>query len=233
MWIHTNGDIKKVVACKTKPYELLDMESQESPKPPDSQQSQDKKKKIVMLEDGLGDGEDLLDPEEETRRYAMKLIDAESDNVGTHYLKVVNHMSFSDYAIYTVELPVSQHGTPEVKEAKMAEVSNLLDYDVFEEVKDEGQETIGSRWVVTEKEKHDGQKQKTKARLVAHGFQETLKPQSDSPTVSKESFKTLMAVAANSNFKLASVDIRAAFLQSRTLDRDVFMLPPSLSESPE
>ena len=35
-----------------------------------------------------------------------------------------------------------------------------------------------------------------------------------------------MAVAANSNFKLASVNIRAAFLQSRTLDRDVFMKPP-------
>ena len=224
--MHANGDIKKVAACKTKPYELLDMESQESPKPPESQHSQIKKKKIVMLEDGLGDGEDLLDPEEETRRYAMKLIDAESDNVGTHYLKVVNHMSFSDYTIYTVELPVSQHGTPEVKEAKMAEVSNLLDYDVFEEVKDEGQEEIRSRWVVTEKEKYDGQKQQTKARLVAHRFQETLKPQSDSPTVSKESFKTLMAIAANSDFKLASVDIRAAFLQSRTLDREIFMLPP-------
>ena len=60
-------------------------------------------------------------------------------------------MSFSDYTIYTVELPVSKHGTPEVKEAKKTEVSNLLDYDVFEEVKDEGQEIIGSRWVVTEK----------------------------------------------------------------------------------
>ena len=35
-----------------------------------------------------------------------------------------------------------------------------------------------------------------------------------------------MAIAANSDFKLASVDIRAAFLQSRTLDRDVFMLSP-------
>ena len=108
----------------------------------------------------------------------------------------------------------------------MAEVDNLLYYDVFEEVEDKGQETIGSRWVITAKEKHDGQKQKTKARLVACGFQETLKPQSDSLTVSKESFKMLMAVAANSNFKLASVDIRAAFLQSRTLDRDFFMLPP-------
>ena len=55
----------------------------------------------------------------------MKMIDAETDNVGAHYLKVVNHMSFSDYSLYTVELPVSKHGTPEVKEAKMIEVSNL------------------------------------------------------------------------------------------------------------
>ena len=34
-----------------------------------------------------------------------------------------------------------------------------------------------------------------------------------------------MAIAANNGFKLASVDIRAAFLQSKTLDRDIFMKP--------
>ena len=40
-----------------------------------------------------------------------------------------------------------------------------------------------------------------------------------------------MAVAANSNFKLASVDIRAAFLQSRIFFRDVFMIPkPDIKE---
>ena len=59
-----------------------------------------------------------------------------------------------------------------------------------------------------------------------------MKPQSDSPTVSKESFKILMAISANENFKLALVDIRAAFLQSRTLDRDVFMLPPADIKKP-
>ncbi len=89
-----------------------------------------------MLEDGLGDGEDLLDPEKEKRQYAMRMKDAETDNVGAHYLKVVNHMSFSDYSIYTVELPVSKHGIPEVKEAKMTEVSNLLDYDCRRKSKD-------------------------------------------------------------------------------------------------
>ena len=68
---------------------------------------------------------------------------------------------------------------------------------------------------------------KTKARLVTLGFQETMKLQSDSPTVSKESFKILMAVAVNNSFKLASVDIRAAFLQSKVLDRELFIEPPS------
>ena len=201
MWLHTNGDIKKVAACKVKPYELIDTQNFK-----DSQESltQSKKKKVVMLEDGLSDGEDQIIQEEETIQYAVNMIDEEKDCVGAQYLKVVNYMSFSDYAIYTVELPVSKHGTPEVKQAKQTEVENLMDYDVFEEVKDEGQETIGSRWVVTEKEKHDGQKLQTKARLVARGFQETLKPQSDSPTVSKESFKILMAITANSDFKLAS-----------------------------
>ena len=97
---------------------------------------------------------------------------------------------------------------------------------MFEEVKDEGQETIGSRWVVTDKEKHDGQKQLYKARLVARGFQEREQPQSDSPTVAKESFKLLMAIAANNEFKLVSMDIRAAFLQAKTLDIEVYMKPP-------
>ena len=62
------------------------------------------------------------------------LIDEEKDCIGARYLKVVNHISFSDYAIFTVELPLSKHGTPEVKEAKQTEVKNLMDYDVFEEV---------------------------------------------------------------------------------------------------
>ena len=73
VWIHTNGDIKKVAACKTKPYELLEVESQNTQDFPDSQ-SQDKKKKVVMLDDGLSDGKDVLDPEEETRQYAMEMI---------------------------------------------------------------------------------------------------------------------------------------------------------------
>ena len=57
------------------------------------------------------------------------------------------------------------------------------------------------------------------------GFQELDKPQADSPTAMRESVKVFLAVAANEKFELRAVDIRAAFLQSRKLDRDVFMEP--------
>ena len=93
-------------------------------------------------------------------------------------------------------------------------------------MKDEGQSRVGSRWVITEKEQHDGQNTKVKARLVAGGFQETLKPQSDSPTAANEYSKLLRAHSANFHFKIASVDIRAAFLHSKVLDREVYVEPP-------
>ena len=53
-----------------------------------------------------------------------------------------------------------------------------------------------------------------------------MKPQLDSLTASKESFKLLMVIAANCEFELASVDIRATFLLSTVLDHDVFIKPP-------
>ena len=101
----------------------------------------------------------------------MKQADVTFDTIGANYLKLVNGVAFADLSIYTVELLVSEHGRPGVKEAKTAEVNNLLDYDVFEEVKDEGQDTLGSKQVVTAKEKHDGQKKNTKARVVVLGLQ--------------------------------------------------------------
>ena len=42
----------------------------------------------------------------------------------------------------------------------------------------------------------------------------------------------LMVVAANSGFKLAFVDIRAAFLLSKVLDRDMFIKRPYDIEKP-
>ena len=56
VWIHTNGDIKKVAACKVKPFELVEIESQGIP----DSHAHDKKRKVVMLEVGLSDEEDAM-----------------------------------------------------------------------------------------------------------------------------------------------------------------------------
>ena len=151
-------------------------------------------KKDVMTKDGLEDIKNLY-------------TDMKTDGVGANHMRMAQSVSFSEICSYTVELPISDHWKLELNAAKKIEIKNLQDYKTFEEIKDERQTTVGSRWVITEKEQYDGQKQKCKARLVARGFQESLKPQSDSPTASKESFKLLMAVSANVKFKLASVDI--------------------------
>ena len=134
------------------------------------------------------------------------------DVIGAKYLKMEKSVCFMESSVYVVEVPVRDHGKAEVIEAKGKEIENLKLYETFEEIDDEGQETIGSRWIVTEKEKHDGQKQNYKARLVAKGFQERDQPQSDSPTAAKEILKLLVALAANQNFRVVSMDIRAAFL---------------------
>ena len=65
-----------------------------------------------------------------------------------------------------------------------------------------------------------------KGRLVAKSFQEKESPQSDSPTMLRESMKMFFSVAANEDFELRKIDIRVAFLQAKQLDRDVFLRPP-------
>lgn len=62
-------------------------------------------------------------------------------------------------------------------------------------------------------------------QLVARGFQEIEKLPSDSSIVVKESLKMLILLAANKDFDLASMNIRAAFLQRNKLDTDMFMKP--------
>merc|ERR1712115_759344 len=60
--------------------------------------------------------------------------DLQNDKIGAKYLQVEKSVYFMDYQIYSVEV-------------KNKEMKNLEFYETYEEVKDEGQETIGSRWV--------------------------------------------------------------------------------------
>ena len=122
------------------------------------------------------------------------------DEISTFWMQVENSECFDEIAIYIVEVPVREHKSPEVIDAKQKEIENLEKYGVFEEVEDEGQETVDSRWVITRKEKADGQKQKIKGKLVAKGFQEKEAPQPNSPTMLRESMKMFFIVAANEDF---------------------------------
>merc|ERR1712243_528036 len=165
------------------------------------------------------------------KRHKMKknkrpMNDLQKDVIGAKYLQEEKSVYLINYEIFSLEVPVKEHKKPEIIEAKNTEIENLRTYETFEEVRDEGQETIGSRWIITEKQKHDGQKKDYKARLVAKGFQELDQPQSNSPTAAIENFKLLMVLSANFDFKIVSMDIRAAFLQAKTLDREVFVRPP-------
>ena len=60
---------------------------------------------------------------------------------------------------------------------------------------------------------------------MAIGFQEIDKPQSDLPMVGKESLKLVIALAADKDLNLASMNIKAEFLQGNILNRGVFMKP--------
>ena len=97
-----------------------------------------------------------------TEEEIMMTEDRLKDIVGAKYLKVANSVCFLETSVYVVEVPVKEHGKPEIKEAKRKEIENLETYETFEEVEDVGQETIGSRWIVTKKEKHDGKIRCTK-----------------------------------------------------------------------
>ena len=135
VYLHTHGDLKKIAACRLKPFELVSQDELE----------EFAAVKEVMLEDGLEDVENLF-------------TDLKDNTIGAGYLKMANTLSFLELCSYFIELPVSEHWRPEFKAAKRIEIKNLKDYKTFEEVKDEGQEILGSRQVITKK-KPAGQNQ--------------------------------------------------------------------------
>ena len=67
--------------------------------------------------------------------------------------------------------------------AKLKEIQNWLDNNVFEEVPNNNQKALSVRWVVTDK---NGDKN---ARLVVRGYEEdTSNLRKESPTCSREAF---------------------------------------------
>ena len=75
----------------------------------------------------------------------------------------------------------------------------------------------------------EGQKG-AKARSVARGFEDKDQVPSDSPPAAKSTLKTVLAITANEGWITEIIDIKAAFLQSRTTNRNIYIyiyiLPP-------
>ncbi len=97
---------------------------------------------------------------------------------------------------------------------------------------DQGQPKILTRWVYTNKESNG--KQTFKARLVAKGFQDkdACNVRNDSPICSKESLRAVLGVMSAKDWVCKSMDIKTAFLQSKKLDRPIYLLPPKEANVP-
>ena len=104
--------------------------------------------------------------------------------------------------------------------ARQKEIQNFERYNVFEEVMDEGQLVLGTQFVLTEKANGS-----LKARFVIKGFQEE-NHQLESQTTSRNTLKVFCSVTANEKGPVTGSDIQAAFLQSDSLDREVFVKHP-------
>ena len=114
----------------------------------------------------------------------------------------------------------------EIELAKETELKKLCQFNTYEEVANNGQSTLTTRWVITNK---DG---KTKARLVVRGFEEDFIMPKDSPTVGKGAMRMILAVASSMKWIIKTTDIKSAFLQGKELDRDVYLRPPAESHTP-
>lgn len=130
-------------------------------------------------------------------------------------------------AAYLNLIPRKQHQQPECVQAKKTELQKLKSFDVYEEVADVGQSCISTTWVLWMKgETH-------RARLVARGFEEEQYIQSDSPTVTKSSIRLIVAISAAMQWEVKTTDIKSAFLQGKRLEREIYLIPPGESDTPE
>ena len=135
----------------------------------------------------------------------------------------IQHETFA-----TVLTKAEIKGRPDVDKAMSDEIKKFESFDAFRRVTDDGQYAIKTRWVVTEND-DDSKGYKLKARLCMRGDteQNTGNIRVDSPTAHKDSLKLALAISANEGFEIVSADIKSAFLQGKSLDRKVYVIPPA------
>ena len=114
------------------------------------------------------------------------------------------------------------------QDAKEAEMQSWSNHGVYEIVNDEGQKTMGSRWILTMERDDSNNNSVPKARLVVKGITESLdRIDKESPVVSREVIKVFLSVASISGWTTKSIDIKTAFLQGKPLEREIFIPSPT------
>ena len=110
--------------------------------------------------------------------------------------------------------------------AQNEELEKWHQHNVYDEIEDDGQEAISTRWVIT-KGTDESKNKVIKAQLVARGFEEDSSTiRSDSPTITKENLRLVCAIYVSFSWQIHSMDIKCAFLQGMNIDRLVYLVPP-------
>ena len=138
-----------------------------------------------------------------------------------------NEDGHGEESILSVTIQKSRYHEPQIEEAMTAEIDYWKQYKVYSEVKDLGQKTLKTRWVVTRKGNNS-----YKARLVVTGFEEEIEEKVDSPRGEKSSLRILLSICVTNNWKIKSIDIKGAFLQSEKLERMIHVRPPRQLKKP-
>ena len=96
--------------------------------------------------------------------------------------------------------------------AKLAELQKLRHFNTYKEVNDCGQNTLSTRWVITNKD------EQTKARLVVRGFEEEFTMPRDSPTVDKGTMRIFLTISSINNWSAKTTDINLHFCRAEKSD---------------
>ena len=164
----------------------------------------------------VSDGEDVFEVDMENVEWKIPESDSLSQG-DTSVCQSVDEINLNEAYVSEVDKAT--------QDAKRNELENWKVEGVYEEVNDNGQETISVRWVVTPKLVNDTWT--TKARLVARGFQENVDDlRTDSPTCMRETLRLVLSMANSMHWHINSIDIKAAFLQGKSIDRQLYLKPP-------
>merc|ERR1711867_24636 len=154
IFAYFNGEMRKVAMCRAKPYKLVERIEEvtkknnkqdeihdvieETKETENHENTEDKKtvetenNEVEIVEENENETEE--ENEIETRN------DLKNDIIGAKYLQIEKSVYFMDYKIYSVEVPLKDHGKEEIVAAKDKEMDNLKYYETYVEIKDEGQE---------------------------------------------------------------------------------------------